>query len=56
MRTCIKCGADMEEDYSIKIHYAALASYVTLKKGKKQKFLSAAVCPKCGNVCFYVAE
>lgn len=56
MRTCIKCGMELDEDYKIKIHNVALTAFITLKKKKNEKELRAAICPKCGNVCFYVVN
>lgn len=56
MKTCIKCGAELDEDYEIKIHNVAVLAYITLKKGKNEKEIRAAICPQCGNVCFYIAD
>lgn len=56
MKTCIKCGTELDEDYKIKIHNVALLAYITVKKGKNEKELRAAICPQCGNVCFYIVD
>lgn len=57
MRECLRCGTPMNEDITI-----ATNGPITLIKGYKGIFpLSygtpkAAVCPKCGEVSFYLTK
>ena len=50
---CTNCNEDMIKDYEIKVHGASLLAYVSLKKGRDEKPVKAAVCPKCGRIEFY---
>ena len=50
---CNNCNEEMVMDYEIKVHHAALLTYISLKKGKEDKQIKACICPKCGKVDFY---
>lgn len=54
MRKCLRCGAEMEEDYSLSGGFGNMIR----KKGLSTKavYPLAAVCPKCGEICLYVDE
>ncbi len=54
MRKCIRCGAEMEEDFTFTGSYGN----VIRKKGftGKAVYPKAAVCPKCGEVSIYVDD
>ena len=50
---CPICKADMVMDCKIKIENSLLFSMVTIKNGRDQKNVKAAVCPSCGKVELY---
>ena len=54
MRKCIRCGAEMEEDFS----FTGAGGNVLRKKGFNLKavYPKAALCPKCGEVSIYVED
>ena len=53
MRKCVRCGAEMEEDFSFTGGYGN----VIRKKGTtKAVYPKAAVCPECGEISIYVDE
>ena len=54
MRKCIRCGAEMQEDFA----FTGGGGNVIRKKGLSLKavYPKAAVCPKCGEVSIYVDE
>ncbi|MBE6948432.1 MAG: nucleic acid-binding protein [Ruminococcaceae bacterium] len=58
MRTCVRCGTAMMENYDIKIEGAANGIVVATDEKKlfpkrigKPK---VAVCPRCGEISFYL--
>lgn len=50
---CPICQADMVMDCKIKIENSLLFSMVTIKNGRDQKNVKAAVCPSCGKIELY---
>ncbi len=54
MRKCIRCGAEMEEDFV----FTGAGGNVIRKKGLggKAVYPKAAVCPMCGEISLYVDE
>lgn len=52
MRKCIRCGAEMEEDFV----FTGGFGNVIRKKGFSAKavYPKAAVCPECGEISIYV--
>lgn len=52
MRKCVRCGAEMEEDYV----FTGSGGNVIRKKGfgGKAVYPKAAVCPVCGEISIYV--
>lgn len=54
MRKCIRCGAEMEENFKFTGGYGN----VIRKKGLTGKavYPKAAVCPQCGEISIYVDE
>ncbi len=53
MRKCIRCGAEMEENYIITSGYRIV---IRPKKGRSAVKPALAVCPQCGEVSIYVEE
>lgn len=53
MRKCIRCGAEMEENYIITSGYGIV---IRPKKGRTAVKPSVAVCPQCGEASIYVEE
>ena len=53
MRNCIRCGAEMQEDFRIT---SGIGIVIRPAKGHVAVIPRAAVCPKCGEVSIYVAE
>lgn len=53
MRTCIRCGAEMEENFIISSGYG-----VVIRRSRSRAAVTprAAVCPRCGEVSVYVEE
>lgn len=58
MRTCVRCGADMKENCTIKIEGAGYGIVMSTDENKlfsgrigKPK---VAICPTCGEVSVYV--
>ena len=54
MRKCIRCGAEMQEDYA----FTGGGGNVIRKKGLNLKtvYPKAALCPHCGEISIYVDE
>lgn len=54
MRKCIRCGAEMEEDFV----FTGGNGNVIRKKGFSMKAIypKAAVCPECGEISIYVDD
>lgn len=54
MRKCIRCGAEMEEDFA----FTGGGGNVIRKKGFNAKavYPKAAVCPVCGEISLYVDD
>ena len=54
MRKCIRCGAEMEEDFT----FTGAGGNVIRRKGfsLKSVYPNAAVCFECGEVSIYVDE
>ena len=54
MRKCIRCGAQMQEDFT----FTGGGGNVLRKKGinLKSVYTKAALCPKCGEVSIYVDD
>lgn len=50
---CPICKADMVMDCKIKIDNSLLFNMVTIKNGRDQKNVKAAVCPFCGKIELY---
>ncbi len=50
---CNHCNEEMKMDYELKIHGTSLLAYISLKKGKEEKQIKAAICHKCGKIEFY---
>ena len=52
MRKCIRCGAEMMEDFT----YTGPGGNILRRKGlgAKAVYPQAAVCPECGEVSIYV--
>lgn len=62
MRKCVRCGSEMNENYSLKIEsFLAGVASVRLAQGTnvlsdtKEK-VKVAVCPKCGELSIYVEK
>lgn len=53
MRNCIRCGAEMKEDFRITSGYGIV---IRPAKGRAAVKPKVAVCPKCGEVSVYVEE
>lgn len=51
MRKCVRCGAEMMEDYGITSGYG-----IVVRKGLSAVKPKAAVCPRCGEVSIYVED
>lgn len=62
MRKCIRCQADMIEDYGLKIsNFMAGVAPVILSEGqgvfnRELEKIKAAVCPNCKEVSIYISE
>ena len=52
-RKCIRCGAEMEENYKITSGYGIV---LRPEKGRNAVKLKAAVCPQCGEASIYVDD
>lgn len=54
MRKCIRCGAEMKEDFT----FTGGGGNVIRPKGigLKAVYPKAAVCPKCGEVSIYIDD
>lgn len=50
---CPICHAEMVMDYKIKIENYLLFNMVTIKNGRDQKNVKAAVYPSCGKIELY---
>ena len=53
MRNCIRCGAEMQEDFRIT---SGIGIVIRPAKGHVAVMPKAAVCPRCGEVSIYVEE
>ena len=53
MRNCIRCGAEMKEDFRIT---SGIGIVIRPAKGHVAVIPRAAVCPQCGEVSVYVEE
>lgn len=60
MRTCIRCGAEMQEGCAIKVEGAG---YGVVLSTKEDKIFSGrigtprvSVCPQCGEVSIYLED
>lgn len=53
MRKCIRCGAEMKENYVITSGYGIV---IRPEKGRSAVKPKVAVCPLCGEVSIYVEE
>ncbi len=51
MRQCVRCGAEMEEDYTLTSGYG-----IVIRKGRFSEKPKAAVCPRCGEISLYVED
>lgn len=54
MRKCIRCGAEMEENFTI----TSGTGIVVRREGLSMKSVKpkVAVCPKCGEVSIYIED
>lgn len=50
---CPICHAEMVMDYKIKVENYLLFNMITIKNGRDQKNVKAAVCPSCGKIELY---
>lgn len=50
---CPICHSEMVMDYKIKVENYLLFNMVTIKNGRDQKNVKAAVCPSCGKIELY---
>ena len=50
MRKCVRCGAEMEEDFSLSGGYG---NVIRRKGTTKAVYPKAAVCPECGEITLY---
>ena len=53
MRNCIRCGAEMKEDFRIT---SGIGIVIRRAKDHVAVIPRAAVCPQCGEVSIYVEE
>lgn len=60
MRKCLRCGAEMKENCTIKVEGGGYGIVMSINENKlfsgrigKPK---VAICPKCGEVSIYVEE
>lgn len=53
MRTCIRCGTEMKENYKITSGYGIV---IRPNKGLAAVKPNVAVCPKCGEVSIYLED
>ncbi len=56
VRKCLRCGAEMEEGYTITSGYGIVIRPPHGNKGAKPVKPGAAVCPVCGEVSIYLEE
>lgn len=56
MRKCLRCNSEMNEELEIKVDMQGYGISVTRKGilGKKIAKPQIAVCPKCGEISFYI--
>ena len=56
MRTCMRCGYEMKENYDIKVEGAAYGLKLTEKGLFKDNLgkVRAAICPECGHIELYL--
>ena len=53
MRNCIRCGAEMKEEFRIT---SGIGIVIRPTKGHVAVMPKVAVCPRCGEVSIYVEE
>lgn len=58
MRKCIRCNSEMEEELEIKVDMQGYGISVTRKGifGKKIVKPQIAVCPRCGEISFFIKD
>ena len=63
MRKCLRCGAEMVEDWKVVVEMPRDLNEIIVTNGKsflkgdgRQGTMRAAVCPQCGEISVYVDD